>query len=108
MIDYAESITAKEYTKEKSRVFFLSIPMPRVFFALFFAFLIYTLGYQNSTIAQVGHDINMKKNRLAELQVVVDNLKLQKARMFSSKEIIKNGSLDGLCIADSNKIQIVH
>ena len=108
MIDYADSVASKELAGERSKAFSVSIPISQLSFALIAAFLIYMFGYQNSTIAQAKHDINMKKSKLVELETMVDNLKLQKARLFSSNEIIKQGSADGLCIADSNKIQIVH
>ncbi len=109
MIDYADSLTKKSeiLDKKKESVLSIHIPFPQLAFAILVAVFIYILGYQNNTIAQAKHDINLKKSKLFELQMTVNDLMLKKAKLFNSESVMASCESKHLNMADSDKIQIV-
>ncbi len=109
MLDYADNIAKEHFgTQTISKETTISIEIPAIWlgFALIVAFLIYVFGYQNSTIEQVKHNINIKKTKLVELRLQMDTLKMKQARIFNSNSIIADCEAKKMTVAKN--IQIVY
>ncbi len=107
MVDYAQS-TVKSQVKAKSKASSISleVAVPQLGFALIIAVFIYVLGYQNSTISQVQHGINIKKARLMELEMQMASLQAKKAHILSSGSIVAESVSKDMKLAKN--IQIVY
>ncbi len=109
MVDYAQNVVkghSNIKTKSRASSIAVGVAFPQLSFVLIVALLIYVLGYQNNTIEQVQHGINIKKTRLIQLKVQMDSLKAKQARILSSNSIISESKANNMETAKN--IQIVY
>ncbi len=107
MVDYAQSaVKSQVKVKSKASSVSLEVAVPQFGFALIIAVLIYVLGYQNSTISQVQHGLNIKRARLMELEMQMASLQARRAHILSSGSIVAESVSKNMKLAKN--IQIVY
>ncbi len=111
MIDYAESVVRNNVrvdARKQSATSVISIPLPYLFIILVISAFIYTIAYQNSSIAHCQHVINTKKSKLAQLKLKANYLMLEKERIFNANNIVLHANFKDLKVAKSGDIQVVY
>lgn len=67
--------------------------------------MIYMVGYQNISIAQLNHDISLKQAKIRDLKLKEQQLMKKQQQIFNYYSVIRDGKLQ---YATGNSIKIIH
>jgi len=110
MMDYAyvvdrSNVDVRENVGSKAHIIVPALPLSII---IIFAILLYAALYQTILISNINHNINIKKQQLYNMDLIINNLTKKKNMSLNAESIILASRKYGMNTATSNKIKIVN